>query len=163
MNSQIYLATEINLGSSNSKGEASFSQTETFNGGSEKFADNYKIESDMTYGISFLAGYKFTEATSLYGRLGYQRTKFKASYNESSSATDQNFIDFDSFSESDSKTFGGIRFGVGMETAISSNASLRLDWSQTHYSSETFGEIQGVSTTFDPTESLFQAGVVLRF
>jgi len=160
-----YLAPEVNLGISNADGGESDSYNDSWNGGSVNYSESYdyEVEADRSYGIGVLAGYKFTEATSFYGRLGYQRTKFEASYNESWSLIDQGFSDSDSFSASDSKTFGGVRFGVGMETAVSSNVALRLDWSQTHYSSETFSDDQGFSFTFDPTESLFQAGVVVSF
>lgn len=170
---RFYLAPEVNLGTSNADGGVSTSNSYDFSSGNVTDtggrSESYEYEAGRTYGLSVLAGYNLTEATSFYGRLGYQRTKIKASYNYNESYNyvndDFGFSDSDSYSESDSesKTFGGVRFGVGMETAISSNVALRLDWSQTHYSSETFSDGQGGSITFDPTESVFQAGVSYRF
>lgn len=170
---RFYLAPEANLGTSNADGGVSTSYAYSDSFGNASYSENsnesYKYEAGRTYGLGVLAGYNFTETTSFYGRLGYQRTKFKTSYNynESYNFADPDFGFFDSgsdsFSDSESKTFGGVRFGVGMETAISSNVALRLDWSQTHYSSETFSDGQGNSITFDPTESALQAGISYRF
>ncbi|HAV43914.1 MAG TPA: hypothetical protein DCX44_01190 [Halomonas sp.] len=49
-----------------------------------------------------------------------------------------------------------------METAVAENVALRLDWSYTDYSSESFDE-SGDTLTYDPTESLFQIGVAFKF
>jgi len=170
---RFYLSPEVNLGTSNSDGGVTTSESYDFSSGNITntggSSESYEYEAGRSYGLGVLAGYNLTEATSFYGRLGYQRTKFKASYNydESYNYVDGNFgfSDSGSFSDSDSdsKTFGGVRFGVGMETAISSNVALRVDWSQTHYSSETFNYGGGESTTFDPTENQFQVGVSYRF
>ena len=141
------MAPELNFGYSNADGGVSDS------GGGSSFS--YEVEAKQTYGLAALAGYNITDATSVYGRLGYQWTKFEATDSASG-------IGFPSISESESKTFGGVRVGVGMETAVAENVALRLDWSYTDYSSESFDE-SGDTLTYDPTESLFQIGVAFKF
>jgi outer membrane immunogenic protein len=140
-----YLAPEVNLGTSNADGGLSYSD-------SDGDFYSYQFEAGRTYGVGVLAGYNLTDATSVYGRLGYQRTRFEVS---------ESGTGLDGWSEDDN--FSGARFGAGIETSLSSNLALRLDWSQTRYSSETYDLGQGESVTFDPAESLFQAGVVFSF
>ncbi|WP_445156956.1 outer membrane protein [Halomonas sp. E14] len=141
---EFYLAPEVNLGTSNADGGDRFNMP--------GYSASYEFEAGRSYGIGVLAGYNVTPATSVYGRLGYQRTKFKVSYNETGEPT-----------ESDSENFSGARFGVGMDTALSSNVALRLDWSHTPYSSKSYEDEWGDRITFDPTESLFQVGVLVSF
>lgn len=137
---RVFLAPEVNIGTSNADG-----------GWTNSSGTSYELEAKNSYGIALLTGYSIAEATDVYARLGYQRTKFEATY------AGPNFD-----SEIDSDTFGGFRYGVGMETAIGAQTALRLDWSQTRYSSESFDKQWG-TRTFDPTESLFQVGVVVSF
>lgn len=140
----IYLAPEVNFGYGNGDGGDRFSY--------EDYSRAFEVEADRSYGISALAGYNVTDKTSVYGRLGYQWTKFEASFSETGWDT-----------ESDSETFGGVRFGLGMETAVAQNVALRLDWSYTDYSSETYDNEFFGSTEYDPTESLFQVGLLYTF
>lgn len=142
---EFYLAPEVNIGYSTADGGDTYNSV-------FGYSETYEIEAKQTYGISGLAGYQVTDATSVYGRLGYQWTKFEASYSETGMP-----------SMSESKTFGGVRVGVGMETAVADNLALRLDWSYTDYSSESFDDDFGGTTTFDPEESLLQVGLSYRF
>ncbi|MDR5907012.1 porin family protein [Franzmannia qiaohouensis] len=138
---KVFLAPEVNIGTSNADGG--------WTNGSGNF---FEFEAKNSYGFAVLTGYSLADATDVYARLGYQRTKFEAT---------SGGPNLDNASASD--TFGGFRYGVGMETAIGAQTALRLDWSQTRYSSESYDGGFNNTTTFDPTESLFQVGIVVSF
>ena len=153
----LYIAPEVNL------------STSTADGGNEEnwsypgyATGDYKqeVEAGTSYGLSVLFGKDLTASTTVYGRLGYQRTEYEVTVSGSNRDT-----------MSEDETFGGVRYGIGMETDLAERLALRLDWSQTQYSDESFSETTidpfgGSFTetdTFEPTESLFQAGVVYKF
>jgi outer membrane immunogenic protein len=129
-----FIGAEANVGTSGADAEISL------------FDITVEADAKTSYGAAALLGYQVTDATALYGRLGYQRTEYELTVREPG------------FSVSDDETFGGVRFGIGMESELTEQLALRLDWSQTHYSSKDFdGE------KFEPTESLFQVGAVFKF
>lgn len=160
----LYIAPEVNLGTSNADGGYSESSSYTYDDGfySDSDSSSYEVEAEAgrSYGFGVLLGKDLTANTSVYGRLGYQRTEYELTVSGTG---------FDSESEDD--TFGGVRYGLGLETAMTHNLALRLDWSLTDYSDESFSEstqddFGGTETntaTFDPTENLFQVGVSYRF
>ncbi|WFM71357.1 outer membrane beta-barrel protein [Halomonas sp. CKK8] len=168
--SNAFVSLEANIGTSNAEAEFSDSSSYSYDegefSGSGSRSSFQRFESGKTYGIAALAGLEVTPSTSVYARLGYQRTEFEYSRGWSSSSEysdpwgSGSSSDGDSYSEDES--FGGIRYGVGMETAIGERVAVRLDWSQTDYSSEDF-DVYDQTIEIDPTESLFQAGVVYKF
>lgn len=158
---RFFISPEINLGTSNADGGI----TSRDYGPDYSYSESFEAEAGRSYGIGVLLGSEVTANTSVYGRLGYQRTKYELTYKES--YVNNAFPEF-SYSEStsDSDTFSGFRYGVGVETAVSERLALRLDWSQTRYSSKRYDvgdEWTNVTQSFKPTESLFQAGVVFTF
>jgi len=144
INESVFIAPEVNVGTSNADGGYRWSGT----------SSNYEVEGEAgtSYGLGVLIGSNLSASTTVYGRLGYQRTDYELT--ESGS-----FMD----TSSDEETFGGVRYGVGMETAVSDQVAVRLDWSQTQYSEEDFAGDWDDSYSYEPTESLFQAGVVYKF
>lgn len=153
VNNRFYLAPEVNLGTSNAKGGISYSESDI---SGYSYSESYELEAGTSYGLGLLAGFNVTEATSIYGRLGYQRTNFELT--ESS---------FNSFSGSESfsgdEDLNGVRYGVGIETALTPVVALRLDWSQTQYSDYSYTTEFDEKATLDPTESQFKVGVSYRF
>lgn len=153
----LYIAPEVNLGTSSADG----GYREGYRN-SDGATSSFEIEAEAgkSYGFGVLLGKDLTANTSIYGRLGYQRTEYELTVSGTGFS-----------SESDDETFGGIRYGLGLETAMTSNLALRLDWSLTDYSDESYSEstpdgFGGTDTytqTFDPTENLFQVGVSYRF
>lgn len=148
-----FIGLEANVGTGNA---------ETSDETSEKWRDadpyevEYKSEAKTSYGIAALAGLKITPSTSLYGRLGYQRTKYEHSLRA--------FIPGDGeYSLSESDTYGGFRVGIGMETALTEHLAVRVDWSQTHYSSKSIRLTEQDVVDFEPVETLFQVGVSYNF
>lgn len=133
-----FLGTELNVGTSAADHTTRYG------------VDSIKLEAGTSYGIAALAGMQLSPSTAVYGRLGYQRTEYEMTLSGAG------------YNESDDETFGGVRVGVGMETGLGDQLALRLDWSQTHYSSKTYSN-GWVSETFEPTESLFQVGLSYQF
>jgi|GEM_PF-1015230 Opacity protein and related surface antigens len=144
-----FIGLEANIGTGNAKSEDTISD-------STPLLARFEIEAGTSYGVAALAGLSLTPSTSIYGRLGYQRTKYEGNYKESGGG--ETYIGSD--------TFGGIRIGLGMETVVTPRMALRLDWSQTHYSSETFhfSPPEGnFAIKIEPTETLFQVGFSYSF
>lgn len=160
----LYLATEVNLGTSNADGGiregSSFEIDDGTFSDSGSSSSSINAEAGKSYGFGVLLGKDLTPSTSIYGRLGYQRTEYELT----ASGTGLDTV-------SDDETFGGIRYGIGLETAMTNNLALRLDWSLTDYSDEgysesfqnDFGGTETGSFSFDPTENLFQVGLSYRF
>lgn len=163
----LYLATEVNLGTSNADGGirvgSSFEIDDGTFSDSGSSSSSINAEAGKSYGFGVLLGKDLTPSTSIYGRLGYQRTEYELT----ESGTGLTGLDTVSVDE----TFGGIRYGIGLETAMTNNLALRLDWSLTDYSDEgysesfqnDFGGTETESLSFDPTENLFQVGLSYRF
>lgn len=105
-----------------------------------------KIEAKLSYGIGVIFGIDVSPGTGVYSRLGYQRTDYE----------------IEEASTSEQETFDGFRYGIGVETDISSQLAMRVEWSQTSYSASSASN-NGISASVEPTENLFQAGIAYRF
>lgn len=155
LGNSVFIAPELNVGASDAEGI-----TETsYNSGTIRRHDKTTFEAGTSLGVGLLAGVDITSSTSLYGRLGYQRTAYEASV--STSGNDFTSSSY-AASDSESETFDGVRYGFGVSTDLSPDFSLRADWSQTRYSSKSFGSSDS-KVSFEPTESLFQVGVAYTF
>ena len=138
LNNDLLLAFEVNVALSSAKGE-------------DKFEDfSFKSEQKAGYGIAALLGSRLGD-NLIYGRLGYQMTAYEVTLSEPG------------FSESWKETHGGIRLGLGAELPLNDRVMLRLDWSRTWHSEETYLSEPGFSIAFEPEESLFQAALVLQY
>lgn len=100
------------------------------------------LKAHRTYGIAILPGLRLTDTALAYLRFGYNSTNFiyKADVNiipgETGGSTTRN------------KTSGGFAFGVGMESLIYDQLSLRGEFTHTRYQS--FGT-PNFSTSVDDT------------
>lgn len=144
-----FIGLEANVGTGNA--ETSEKEREAY-----LYEVEYKSEAKTSYGIAALAGLKITPSTSLYGRLGYQRTKYEHSLRAFIPGGGE-------YSLSESDTYGGFRVGIGMETALTEHLAVRVDWSQTHYSSKSIRLTEQDVVDFEPVETLFQVGVSYNF
>jgi len=142
----LFISPEVNLGTSNADGgqrggeSGSFEYNDDFISDSGSYNSSYNIEAEagQSYGFGILLGKELSDKTSIYGRLGYQRTEYELTASTSYTDTYNGETSSDSFSQSDDETFGGIRYGLGLETAMTNNLALRLDWSLTDYSDESY-------------------------
>ena len=108
-----------------------------------------------TWGISLLPGIKMNETTLGYLRLGYDWTNFQLN----SSAT---VAGVGSFSSSKSSTQGGFDFGLGLETLVYQNWSVRTEYNHVWYSSinSSSGSTSG---SMSPSDNQFMLGAVYHF
>lgn len=100
------------------------------------------IKNEYGFGGHVVAGIHASSSTRIYAKAGYQKSKFKASYKDNNG------------SESGSAKLDGFSYGGGGEVALSNEFSLRMDWTQIHYSSK---------NGLKPTDTVVQVGVVYNY
>lgn len=151
---QFYLGAEVDAAANSVKSKDSFS-ADTPMGPIQNIAE-YEMKS--SYGISILPGFNVTDKVMIYGRLGYVNSKFEAKF----TATDPSF---NPVSKNDSKSLGGIRYGLGIATALMPNLNLRLDYTHADYSTHrtTLDNPFYRNNSFKPTTDQVQLGISYRF
>lgn len=152
-----YLGGEAFINTSNAEGSYSVSDTD--------FNYSSKIEGGTGFGIAFLPGIKLNCTTLAYLRLGYNWERLEAK---------QSFTDLDestSGSVNTTNTVHGFSYGVGMESLISCNWSLRAEYTHTNYSTFNSGletpivaTLQGstdtLSSKYDPSDNQFMLSLI---
>ena len=120
--------------------------------GSAHFFDNStfqnKFQVNSSYGLALLPGIRINDATLGYVRLGWNWANFKAKANSFVASTNE------TFNASASNTSNGFNFGVGLETLIVTNWSVRTEFSHTWYSASTAAAT--TTTTTSPSASTHQ-------
>lgn len=109
---------------------------------------NSKIQATTTYGLSLLPGVKLNDTTLGYIRLGYNWTVLKSTESSTGLAN-----------ASKSNTSGGFNYGLGVETLLTGNWSLRTEYTHTNYNS--FSSSMG--TSFNPANNQYMLGIVYHF
>lgn len=113
-----------------------------------------KFDVNASYGVSLLPGVRLSNATMMYVRLGYLRTEFKAR---------ETFVDDDLpllvFSGSTTEWKNGFQYGLGMETLVCDNLSLRGEYTRTQYSSFRSSDI----TSWDPSNNQAVLSLIYHF
>jgi len=122
----------------------SFSDAEDVISGNEKFNVN------GSYGLALLPGLKLNDTTLGYLRFGWNWANLKSRF----SVTDDGVT----VTGSKSNTSNGFNFGLGMETLLVDNWSLRTEYSHTWYSSYNAG---GMSVK--PSDNQYMLGVIYHF
>lgn len=125
-----YLGAEINA--STSGANSTFTATGSDTSGTWSDSATIKVKARTSYGIAVLPGIKVNDSTLLYARLGYLRTNFKGSadFGELDGA------DVDTISGSTSNWINGFNYGVGIETYIAEDVSVRGEYTYTSYNSK---------------------------
>jgi outer membrane immunogenic protein len=86
-----------------------------------------KLDSDLTWGASALAGFVMAERTLFYGRAGYVWNEFGSPIEVNSGNVFNRY--------KNDKTLGGIRVGLGAEWLLTQSISLRAEANYTFYDS----------------------------
>jgi outer membrane immunogenic protein len=144
-----YLGAEINGGIS----------SDDFSSSNKEFvhrnfsSTTYKMNNSL--GISLLPGIFVTDSTLLYCRLGYSNSHFKISTSDSSL-------------NNMSKNLSGFRYGIGLNQAIFSNFSMRIECSSNLYRAVASHVLDAVSnTTIDtnitPQMTQVEIGLIYNF
>ena len=134
-----YMAAEI-LGNYSQANQRNYIQSATTTYSS-------KITVNGSYGVSLLPGIQIANSTLAYVRLGYLWTNFKA--NEITGGT----------SVSKSNTSGGFQYGLGLETLLVNNWSVRAEYTHTNNTSFT----TSLGTNFDPSDNQVMLGLIYHF
>lgn len=110
-----------------------------------------KFEVNSSYGLGILPGIKMTDSTLTFVRLGWNWANLKTNETITGSAAG-----------SKSNTSNGFVFGVGMETLIVDNWSLRGEFDHTWYSSyNTSAPTYG--TSVNPSDNQYMLGLLYHF
>lgn len=156
-----YLGVEINANTSDA--ETSWNAN-----ASDTSAYNVDLEARTSYGIALLPGIKVNDSSLLYVRLGYLRSNFKAS----ETYTNVYFNPNVSISQSDSDWRNGFNYGVGIETYVAENVSVRGEYTHTSYNSDTISQsVQNAAGTsqfnstskFEPSNNEFMLSLMYHF
>jgi opacity protein-like surface antigen len=141
-----YLGGEI-FGTVNGTNQAILSvHSDDFNG-----QDKFQVNS--SYGLALLPGLRLNDASLGYIRLGWNWANFKGK------ATGFDADSGVTRSSSNSNTSNGFNFGVGLETLIVTNWSVRTEFSHTWYNN--FNGKFGVK--FNPSDNSFMLGLIYHF
>jgi outer membrane immunogenic protein len=131
-----YLGIEANLGRSDASGSGTY--------------DGARVNMDVreNYGISFRPGFVVAPNTLLYGRIGWERTKFRGRGPAVASR---------------SRCVDGARFGAGAEVSMASNLFLRTEYSFTWNRDLKLTHVSGREITPDNNRHAIRIGAGLRF
>ena len=110
----------------------------------------YSMEKRGAVGVGARAGYVLNDTVLLYGRVGVVNGWFDSDYATATTAVSQ------------TDTLTGVRFGGGVEFAVSDNLRMRLDYTRTVYEDFEVDYLTGVDG-FDPSENLFRVGLSYAF
>lgn len=156
-----YMGAEINVSTSAADGSYHYFNN-SVPGGLLFSAD---AEARTSYGIALLPGVKINDSTLFYVRLGWLRTDFKGSVSLIDSATT-------SFSYSNNNWRNGFQYGVGMESYVAENVSLRGEFTHTAYGNTTRSiaftdPVSGLgvaaSHKFEPSNNEFMLSAIYHF
>lgn len=143
VNEMFYLGGEVFVNDSG----AESSTNVTVNG----LTATSKVTANLGYGVSLLPGYKLNDESLLYIRLGYNWSQMKI---QGSSPTGG--------SASRTNTVGGFNYGLGLESLIYQNWSVRTEYTHTNYSSFS-ASTANIATTVSPADNQFMLALIYHF
>lgn len=103
-----------------------------------------KVEAKESFGAAARLGMKVNQATGVYARIGWLTTKFEGTLDDG--------VDI----YSDSTNEDAIQYGVGLETMVSDQVSLRSEYLRASYGDQ---GVDGLSID----NNSFKAGLAVRF
>lgn len=153
INEEYYLGAELFINTTDADASYAFHN---------KFFDySTKVDVGYGYGISFLPGFKVDDTDLVYIRLGYNWVNIQAK----ETATDLTGpVTFHSTANNISR---GFSYGIGMESWIACNLSLRAEYTHTNYSKfNNFNLIafpDEIHSSFNPTDNQFMLDMNFHF
>lgn len=141
MNDWFYLGGEIFGAYSSAESNFSTAETSTYTN---------KFEANSSYGLGLLPGAKLTDSTLTFVRLGWNWANVKTKETFTGAANNNN-----------SETVNGFVFGIGMETLVMDDWSLRGEFDHTFYSDYNTGGTY--NTTVNPSDNQFSLGLIYHF
>jgi opacity protein-like surface antigen len=123
-------------------------------GGSSTAYANMKT--DLSWGISIIPGVKYTDSSLIYARLGYSQAKLRgqSTYTLAVSGVGSTYSPYNI------KQFvGGMSYGIGIETAVYKDVSLRTEYN--HYGYNSFSDPSG--TNYAASNSQLMVSLAYHF
>ena len=144
---RFYLGGEAEVG----YGSEEFEEFSWWNTDDDPYVSNYSKR--LEGGLSARVGYRVNNASLVYGRIGGVAAEFQVDYESGTQSYHK------------AKVLPGIRYGGGIEVALSDAVSLRADYTYTVFSSWGLpgGNDPGGLVRLVPKENLYRAGLVYRF
>jgi len=131
-----YLVTpDIFIGAEASASLSSASASASLSDGTDSFGA--KVKARESFGLSGRLGYKLTDSTGLYARLGWQSTRFKTRVYDTTETPSTLF--------SDKRTEDAFVYGAGLETSVGDSTSIRVEYVIEDYGSAGLKSDLGVS------------------
>ncbi len=124
---------------------------ESYSLGDPSLAYTSKFNASGAYGVAFLPGLKLNNSTLGYVRLGYGRSRVKGQ-----DTISQTGVGSDSTSKS--SWVSGFQYGLGLETLLVDNWSVRTEYSRTDY-----GSISNTASSYKPSNNQFMVGLLYHF
>ena len=117
---------------------------------------DYSVSSRNTYALSLRLGFRTANGSIAYLRAGRAHGQFTTVYEKGQNPN--TWVDRDD-------TLTGTQVGAGLETPLTANAFVRLEYTYTHYPSLAFTttQQQADQVAFLNWQSLFRIGLGLRF
>ncbi|WP_029012376.1 outer membrane protein [Niveispirillum irakense] len=131
---RIYVGAEGEIGGNDLKGSKTLAGRVT------------SLDANETYGLSVRAGYLVTDNALVYGRVGWQRTNYEINSGSLSRHTD----------------LDGVRFGGGVEVAMTENVVARLEYNYTDYDKLNYN-VGTANYSVQPDGGQLRLGVGYRF
>ena len=129
----LYLGTEAFLNSTQANTDYTYQSLSNSAEDSDIF--NSKFQVNNSYGIALLPGVKLTPTFLLYAHLGWSWINIKTQQSLTSDVNGNGFNNEIVMTSNQSKRIGGFSYGIGMESFIVDNFSLRGEYIHTNYSS----------------------------
>jgi opacity protein-like surface antigen len=108
------------------------------------------------YGIAILPGFKLNNASLLYARLGYDNANLSGS--STINVVNSSNVVLGSASGSSSKWRSGWSYGLGMETLVYQNFSVRGDYTRVNYNNFNINNVK-----ISPSDNRFGLGLIYHF
>jgi len=135
---------------------ASTTHTSAATIGAFSASDNAKYDSDGNVGVDVIPGVKLNPATLAYVRLGYNWADLEGSDTVVLNGTTVG-------SDNNSSWQGGFHWGVGIESAVYENWSVRAEYTITSFSNLNNSTSSYSSTFEDPSDNQFMVGILYHF
>ncbi len=142
-----YLAGEILV---NTSGASQSNNSTVAIVGTGSATVNSKFSANTSWGVRALPGMKLNNSTLLYIPLGWMSTSLKGTTSLTTTAGNA--------STSKSQYQGGFVYGVGMETVVYENFSLRGEYNHTNYNSFSSGGVK-----WSPSNNQVMLGLLYHF
>lgn len=149
-NDQFYLGAEV-LGNYNGNNDVIAAGSDD---DGDSFSRTYRARG--SWGIVVIPGIKLNPASLGYLRLGYIWTDLRQNttiVNDGGAP----------ISLSNDRTIGGFDFGVGIETLLCANWSVRTQYDHVWYSNKTTSSVDGTSVKLKPSNNQFTVGISYHF